>query len=94
MPLSLSLDPNNYTIITLARYNGNDRNTIFVSTNSTWIFGFKDDKTNFLPTNLPTTSPTLPPTSETLPPTAPPSTTAPTSTSPTLIPTLSPTISP
>eukprot|EP01084_Bolivina_argentea_P040880 75457_1 len=94
MPLSLSLDPNNYTIITLARYNGNDRNTIFVSTNSTWVFGFKDDKTNFLPSNLPTTSPTLSPTSKTLPPsTSPTSKTLPPSISPTAL-TASPSTSP
>eukprot|EP01084_Bolivina_argentea_P212473 361171_1 len=29
MPVSLNLNKTNYTIITIARYNGNDRNTIF-----------------------------------------------------------------
>eukprot|EP01084_Bolivina_argentea_P070316 127831_1 len=48
MPPSLVLHSHNYTIITLARYNGNDRNTIFTSNDNDWVFGFKHMKTNFL----------------------------------------------
>eukprot|EP01084_Bolivina_argentea_P298572 514557_1 len=40
----LGLNKNNYTIITIARYNGNDRNTIFISNDSKWIMGFENNK--------------------------------------------------
>eukprot|EP01084_Bolivina_argentea_P234426 394675_1 len=37
IPSSLNLNKNNYTIATIARYNGNDRNTIFESNDSKWV---------------------------------------------------------
>eukprot|EP01084_Bolivina_argentea_P036271 67140_1 len=42
MPSVLSLNKNNYTIITIVRYNGNDKNTIFVSDDGKSVFGFKN----------------------------------------------------
>eukprot|EP01084_Bolivina_argentea_P207463 353960_1 len=48
MPSALYLNKTNYTIMTVARYNGNDRDTIFISNDSKWIFGFANNKTNIL----------------------------------------------
>eukprot|EP01084_Bolivina_argentea_P300400 517986_1 len=48
IPSLLSLNKKNYTIITIARYNGNDRNTIFISNDSKWTFGFQHNNTDIL----------------------------------------------
>eukprot|EP01083_Nonionella_stella_P231826 818362_1 len=50
VPSSLDLDKNNYTIISIARYNGNDRDTIFVSKtdDKEWIFGFQNASENII----------------------------------------------
>eukprot|EP01084_Bolivina_argentea_P300401 517987_1 len=44
MPSQLKLNKQNYTIVTVARYNGNDNNTIFISHDSEWVFGFENNK--------------------------------------------------
>eukprot|EP01084_Bolivina_argentea_P032330 59809_1 len=73
--MPLSLNQNNYTIITVARYNGNDRNTIFVSNNSKWIFGFKNNQNDIIYHNgeqfkiINTLEPTLIPINESFEPT-------------------------
>eukprot|EP01083_Nonionella_stella_P217394 780542_1 len=49
MPSGLTLLHDNYTILTVARYNGNERGTIFVSDYDTrWIFGFENENTHIL----------------------------------------------
>eukprot|EP01084_Bolivina_argentea_P309762 535852_1 len=50
IPPILNLNKTNYTIITIARYNGNDRDTIFTSNDGEWIFGFKNNTYNTIPT--------------------------------------------
>eukprot|EP01084_Bolivina_argentea_P009844 18375_1 len=48
IPSSLHLSKFNYTMITIARYNGNNKDTIFVSDDSKWVFGFENNKTNIM----------------------------------------------
>eukprot|EP01083_Nonionella_stella_P269731 912888_1 len=46
MPWFLSLMKRSYTIFTVARYNGNDRDTIFISNDKQWIHGFDSANIN------------------------------------------------
>eukprot|EP01084_Bolivina_argentea_P290150 498335_1 len=48
MPFALNINKYNYTIIALARYNGNDHGSIFSSSNNELIFGFKNDSSDII----------------------------------------------
>eukprot|EP01083_Nonionella_stella_P110942 325033_1 len=46
MPPFLNLTKRSYSIITVARYNGNDRDTLFISNDKQWIHGFDNADIN------------------------------------------------